>query len=203
MSLTVANTGGDFKPAPAGSHLARCYRIIDLGTQKVVWKGTEKAMKKIIIGWELHGDDAEGNPLLTEDGRPLVVSRKFTPSLADKAALRAFLVAWRGKQFTNDELMGFSLKNIIGAWCMINISHEDRDGKTYANISAILPAPKGQQIVAKTVPTTFTVAQLESVEDLKVAELPEWLEKKVVASEEYKKLVAAGSQDQQTPDDWA
>ena len=141
MSLTVANTGGDFKPAPAGSHLARCYRIIDLGTQKVVWKGTEKAMKKIIIGWELHGDDADGNPLLTDDGRPLVVSRKFTPSLADKAALRAFLVAWRGKQFTNDELMGFSLKNIIGAWCMINISHEDRDGKTYANITGVSGVP--------------------------------------------------------------
>ena len=66
MSLTVANTGGDFKPAPAGSHLARCYRIIDLGTQKVVWKGTEKAMKKIIIGWELHGEDADGKPLLTD-----------------------------------------------------------------------------------------------------------------------------------------
>jgi hypothetical protein len=71
----------------------------------------------------------------------LVVSRKFTPSLADKAALRAFLVAWRGKQFTNDELMGFSLKNIIGAWCMINISHEDRDGKTYANITGVSGVP--------------------------------------------------------------
>jgi hypothetical protein len=38
---------------------------------------------------------------------------------------------------------------------------------------------------------------------LKVAELPEWLEKKVVASEEYKKLVAAGSTSQTEPDDWA
>jgi hypothetical protein len=35
MSFIVENTstGGDFTPVPAGLHLARCYRIVDLGTQ--------------------------------------------------------------------------------------------------------------------------------------------------------------------------
>ena len=41
MSFIVENTssGGDFKPVPAGLHLARCYRIIDLGTQRSEFDG--------------------------------------------------------------------------------------------------------------------------------------------------------------------
>jgi len=35
MGLTVkAGSEGSFVPVPAGLHLARCYQIIDLGTQK-------------------------------------------------------------------------------------------------------------------------------------------------------------------------
>ena len=37
--------------------------------------------------------------------------------------------------------MGFSLKNIIGAWCMINISHDEREGKVYANITGVSGVP--------------------------------------------------------------
>jgi len=34
MSFYVENKGGDFESTPPGMHLARCYRIVDLGTQK-------------------------------------------------------------------------------------------------------------------------------------------------------------------------
>ena len=141
MSLTVSAGSGDFQIPPAGNHLARCYRIIDLGTQKTTWKGVEKAMKKVMITWELHGEDEQGGPLMTDDGKPLIISKRFTPSLGPKATLRAFLVSWRGKQFTDDELLGFKLENIIDKWCMISISHETKDGKTFANVSSVSAVP--------------------------------------------------------------
>lgn len=141
MSLTVSAGSGDFQIPPAGNHLARCYRIIDLGTQKTIWKGVEKAMKKVMLTWELHGEDENGGPLMTDDGRPLIISKRFTPSLGPKASLRAFLVSWRGKQFTDDELMGFKLDAIIDKWCMISISHESKDGKTFANVSSVSGVP--------------------------------------------------------------
>ena len=63
MSFIVENTApiGDFKPVPAGLHLARCYRIIDLGTQRSEYDGQENHQRKIMLGWELHGKDDEGN----------------------------------------------------------------------------------------------------------------------------------------------
>ena len=36
------NTGGDFKLPPAGSFVARLYRIIDIGTQTTEWMGKKK-----------------------------------------------------------------------------------------------------------------------------------------------------------------
>jgi hypothetical protein len=142
MSLTVSEgKGGDFKLAPAGNHLARCYRVIDLGTQKVTWQGVEKASKKVQIVWELHGEDSDGVPLNTDKGFPLSVQRRFTPSLGAKATLRSILVSWRGRPFTPEELEGFALKNILGAWCMLTITHENRNEKTYANVSSVTSVP--------------------------------------------------------------
>jgi len=142
MGLTVAAPkGGNYTPPPAGNHLARCYRIIDLGTQKVEWKGQVKAQKQLQVVWELHGEDADGKPMVMEDGRPLVASRKFTASLGDKAKLKEFLVSWRGRAFTDDELMGFSLQNILDKWCMINITHTQKGDKTYANVTGVSAVP--------------------------------------------------------------
>lgn len=141
MSLTVSEGKGDFKLAPAGNHLARCYRVIDLGTQKIVWQGVPKAAKKVQIVWELHGEDSDGNPLTTDKGLPLSVQRRFTPSLGAKATLRSILVSWRGRPFTPEELEGFALKNILGAWCMLTITHEHRNEKTYANVSSVTSVP--------------------------------------------------------------
>jgi len=143
MSLLISEPkGGDYVLPPVGNHLARCYRVIDLGTQKTTWQGVEKAQKKVMIVWELHGEDESGNPLVTDDGRPLAVSKRFTPSLSPKASLRAFLVAWRGKQFSGDELEGFHLKHILDKWCMVNMTHDKgSNDKTYANISNISSVP--------------------------------------------------------------
>jgi len=50
-------------------------------------------------------------------------------------------VSWRGKAFTDDELMGFSLKNVLDKWCMINITHTQKGDKTYANVTGVSAVP--------------------------------------------------------------
>ena len=42
MIITGNTSSKEFKLPPAGLHLARLYRIIDLGTQKVEWQGVVK-----------------------------------------------------------------------------------------------------------------------------------------------------------------
>lgn len=149
MALIASSGGSDFKQVPPGMFLARCYRIVDLGTQKGEWKGKEKWSRKIMIQWELYGEDESGSPLLTEDGRPMAVSKRYTLSLGDNAALRADLKSWRGRDFTHDELNGFDIKNVLGAPCMLNIAHDQRDGKTYTNVASVTPVPK---VMRETIP---------------------------------------------------
>ena len=79
-SFIVENNseGGDFKLVPPGLHLARCYRIVDLGTQQIEYMGETKFQRKISIGWELHGCDEEGNDMVTPKGDPLAIFKNYT-----------------------------------------------------------------------------------------------------------------------------
>lgn len=143
MGLTAKASGDSkFTPVPAGMHLARCYRIIDLGTQTSEWQGQQKKNYKIMILWEVHGEDESGKALVTDRGEPMSISKNYTMSLGEMSRLRADLKAWRGRDFTAEELRGFQLKNVLGAWCMLTVAHgEGNDGKIYANVSNVNPVP--------------------------------------------------------------
>ena len=44
MGLISKGTGGgsDFEPVPAGTHIARCVSVVDLGFQETPWGSKEK-----------------------------------------------------------------------------------------------------------------------------------------------------------------
>ena len=143
MSLTARDSGGgSFTPVAPGMHLARCYRIVDMGTQKTDFQGQTKHLQKVMLQFEVHGEDDNGKPLLTAKGEPMSISKNFTLSLAEKATMRKDLQAWRGREFTPEELRGFELKNVLGAWAMITASKAvGNNGKEYTNIVSINPVP--------------------------------------------------------------
>lgn len=174
MSLIVKDSGGggDFEMPPEGNHVAVCYQIIDLGPQN-----TDYGVKsKIRISWELThelmttGDSA---------GKPFSVSKKYTPSLNEKAILFKDLVSWRGRQFTTEELDSFDLANILGAPCMVNVTYnKSQDGsKTYANVSAITQMPKGMEKPAPVNPLVKFDSTDHTPEEYQA--LPEWLRKTI------------------------
>lgn len=143
MSLTARDSGGgSFTPVAPGMHLARCYRIVDLGTQKSEYQGQVKHLQKVMMQFEVHGEDDNGNALVTAKGEPMSISKNFTLSLAEKATMRKDLQAWRGRDFTAEELRGFELKNVLGAWAMITAAKSvGNNGKEYTNIVSINPVP--------------------------------------------------------------
>lgn len=137
MSLTLRDNGSNFELAPEGSFPAVCYRIIDLGTQPNTFEGKTTYKHKVIIAWELHGDER------MTDGRPFSVSKKYTASLSSKATLRKHLAAWRGRDFNGEELAGFQLKTLLGKACFLQVQHDEKGDRTYANIGSIMKLPKG------------------------------------------------------------
>ena len=144
MSLIVENSGGGtFKPVPSGVHLARLYRIIDLGTQKNEFEGKISYVRKCKFVWEVHGHDDDGTPLVTDKGEPMIITRDYTMSWGDKATLRKDLESWRGRPFTADEQRRFDLKNVLDQWCLINVQHKERKkGGVFSNIVGVTPVPK-------------------------------------------------------------
>jgi hypothetical protein len=134
--------GGEFTPVPQGMHLARCYRVIDLGTQESTYLGTVRKLPKVMLQFEVHGEDEEGNPIVTAKNEPMSISKNFTLSLAEMATLRKDLQTWRGREFTAQELLGFELKNVLGVWAMVSVVKAmGNNGKEYTNIAAIMSVP--------------------------------------------------------------
>ena len=171
---TIAKAGdGDFELPTAGAVVGRCYMVADLGTQDTSFKGTPKKTHKVLLSWEL----AE----LMEDGRPFAISSRYTLSLFDQAILRQHLESWRGRGFTEAELEGFDVKNVLGAYCMLSIIHNTENNKTYANVKGIMPVPKGMdkpQPVNKDVYFDIDTGDIET--------LPEWVQNVVKKSDEWK-----------------
>jgi hypothetical protein len=113
-----------------------------MGTQKSDFQGQVKHLQKVMLQFEVHGEDDNGKPLVTAKGEPMSISKNFTLSLAEKATMRKDLQAWRGRDFTPEELRGFELKNVLGAWAMITASKAvGNNGKEYTNIVSINPVP--------------------------------------------------------------
>ena len=136
--------GGDFKRVPAGAYIGRCYSLIDLGTQRTEGQYGVKMQHKIRIGWELFGEDEQGNPLtVIVDGRemPMTISKSYTVSLHEKAGLRKDLAAWRGKDFTEEEAKAFDVSKLLNAYCMVNATTSETNGKTYTNVAGLTPLP--------------------------------------------------------------
>lgn len=144
MSLIAESSGSSsFTPVPAGVHLARLYRIIDLGTQRSEYEGKVNFLRKVKFVWEVHSEDEKGQPLVTDKGDPMIITKDYTLSWGEKANLRKDLESWRNKPFTQEEQRRFDLKNVLDQWCMINVQHKPRQkGGFFANIVGITPVPK-------------------------------------------------------------
>lgn len=133
--------GGNYKRVPAGAHVGRCYSLVDLGTQLSTGQYGEKMQHKIQIKWELFGEDEQGTPLTTDEGLPMTISKSYTLSLSDKASLRKDLASWRGRDFTEEEAKAFDVTKLLGAYCMVNVTTSENNGKTYTNVAGLTPLP--------------------------------------------------------------
>lgn len=194
MHLPMPDEGGDFKPAPAGSHPAICYRVIDLGTQRKVFNGEESFKRQVRIWWELHGEDC-----LNDDGKPLIYSEPYTLSAHEKAALRKHLEAWRGKQFTQAELAEFDMKSLLGRPCLLNLVHKESNGNVYCNLSSVMKLPKGMSVGAQVNPSVYFSLEPDRFDRAVLNSLPDWLQDKIKKSPEFKKASQVGKQNEPQP----
>ena len=182
--MIISDNTKEFKIAPAGNHMARLYSVIDLGHQATEWAGETKIMHKVVLTWELHGDDDAGQPLQTDDKKPLIVSKRYTVSLGDQARLRQDLESWSNKKMSPEDRKNFDLKALLGKFCMVNITHSE-DGK-YANISGISPVPSALRNVQPEGVNPINHFWLAEFDQAKYDALPKYYKEKIAESSEWR-----------------
>lgn len=194
MSLMVSeNENKTFAPVSEGLHPAICVGIYDIGA--VYSQEYAKIQDKVVLTWELLDETVTNG-----EGKEIrrTISKEFTKSFNEKSTLRKMLKSWRGREFTPEELAGFNIGNVLLTPCQLQVTHTNKNDKTYANIDSIVSYPKG---VAKPVPEAEPIAfDLDSEGwQADIEKLPEWIQNKIKASETYKSRVGGAAADDAPP----
>ena len=169
--------GGDFKQAPAGSHVGRAVRIIDLGTQHDEYQGEPTVRNQVLVQWELPNETVE----IDGQDKPLLVGKFYTNSLGEKANLRRHLESWRAKPFTQEELERFDLMKILGAPAILSVVHNEKGKAKVVGVSAM---PKGM-----TCPPAFNQPSafwIDEWDDNAFTALSDGIKAIIMKSDEYK-----------------
>lgn len=184
MGLIVKDPGGgdgNFEPIPEDLYPSVCYAVYDLGTQyNETW---ETYAHKVLLGFEIPSERI----MIDRDGEqvnlPRAISERYTLSLHEKAKLRQVLEGWRGRAFTDDELAGFDLKNILGKTCQIQTVHvTTKKGRKVANIQAIVKAPKGVKLEPENDLQWFSMEESLDIPPY----TPDWIREIIMESKEWK-----------------
>lgn len=192
MHLPEPTGGTEFERVPPGTHLAVCYRFVDLGTQEVVWQGDTKHQRKVMISWELPHELMKTGDYA---GKPFTFHQRYTWSMSEKANLRHHLEAWRGKAFQDSDFGpgGFNIKNIIGKACLLNLVEETKGGKTYTNLSGVSALMKGMETPQLVNEPVYLALTKDDFEVMEFDRLSDRLKETIKQSPEYQKLMAPNS----------
>ncbi len=156
----------NIEPVPEGQHQAICDMVVDMGMQAGKWGEKHQLYLRFQLPnlmFEYKGEQ-----------KPRVLGITFTASLHQKASLRKFVEAWRGKHFTAKQLEGFEMNELAGKTAYLQVVHNEVGDNTYANISGVMALPKemGQ-------PEINGDPIVHDAETDNTKHLPEWLQKKV------------------------
>lgn len=173
-----------FTLVPEGNHVARIYSIIHIGhiLQDTQWGPRNN--NKIRITWELPHELKE---FKEGDGeKPLSVSAEYNISYNEKSAFRKMLDGLLGKEAPKEGDV-FEIESLNGKVCMVNVQHKASGDRTYANVVAVTPLPKG---MAEPEPfnETFILNYNDNWSEEAYAKLPDFIKDKMKESDEFKKM---------------
>lgn len=146
MAIIAKDSGTFDRELPeAGFQDAVCSKIHDLGKQLTTYQGKTSFPNKVLITWELAELMKEGDYA----GKRFLVHKEYTLSMNKKANLRKDLESWRGRAFTDEEVVeGYDVEKLLKVQCTLSLVIVTREGKDdYVKITAVAPARKEAPIM--------------------------------------------------------
>ena len=170
MNINQFNSGGQhYPPMDAGTYPAVCVGVVDIGTHTETWEGKEITRNQLILLFDFPTETIEING----EQKPRCMSLKLTKSTHDQAKLRKHMIAWRGRDFTDDELKDFHLSKLLGVPATVGVIQKTANGKTFASISMLSKLSKGTEPPKATRRIYFDLADAETYSAIE--ELPDWI----------------------------
>jgi len=179
--LATGNTETKREIVPSGTHVARCYSMIHIGTVEWEYQGEKKHSNKIRVNFELPFEMRD----FGGDENPMVISKEYTLSLHEKSNLRRDLEGWRGKSFNNKELAHFDITNLISKECNISVIHKtSKSGNEFAQIGSISGISKGTKC-PKQINDSFIFNYEDNFNEEWLELQPEWIKEQIKNTDEY------------------
>jgi len=140
MGMTVKwdgnEGGGEFTPAPKGTHQAVLADVVDLGMVTSTFGGKAVEKHRVRLVWQLSKK--------MENGLPYVAAKRYTFSLHPKSSLFKDLSAWIGLDEAGAKA-GLDLEDLIGTNALLTITHRPRkegDG-VWSEVGSVGPLMDG------------------------------------------------------------
>lgn len=192
MVTPESASSGEFELVPPGVYVARCYKMIDVGTQSVQYMNNPpKPTRQLYLYWEIL-TDADGEPVRMADGeRPFSIFKQYTWSMHEKANLRKDLNSWRGTPFTEAEAKDFDISKLLSQYCLLQVVHRESGDRTYANVDNIMFTAKEPEGINPIVNFVITDPDMEIYENL-----PDWLKAKIQEASEWATPQSAAPKDE-------
>lgn len=186
MAKATQNVSKQLAP---GQYPARCYSVVDLGSQYS--EKYQKYSHKIRISFEF---PTELEVFSEDKGKqPYVLGNDYTLSLGEKAGLTKLLEGWLGRKLVQQEVSeGYNVKELIGKECLIQVieqtSHKDPT-KKFSQIGSVTTLPKFVECPEAISPKVFF--SIDEWDDTVFSALPEFIQNKIKESKEYKETYGA------------
>lgn len=172
MSMIAKENGGTSIPnLTDGVYTAISSMMIDLGVQRN--EKFNKEDRKFILIWNVVGETVK----IGDAELPRTISKEYGYSLHEKSNLRKDLEAWRGQAFTEEELRGFYLSNIMNKGCQLQIINKENNGKSFNNIAGIMALAKGMEIEPLQETMIFDMEEPETWNYYD--KVPSWIKEKI------------------------
>lgn len=183
MPLQAPKPASNYTPPPEGTHLARCYQLVQIGTVQEEYMGKPKMMNKVQLSFEL--------PLKTkvwkegEPAKPISIHQTYTFSMGEKANLRKLVEGMIGTTLIDTEAYGFDVLSLVGMSCLLHVKHKtSQKGKVRGEIASASPLIEGMTCPPQFNPSNILTYSFWDQE--KFDKLPDFMKEKLMESEEFK-----------------
>lgn len=162
---------------PADNYMARCHKIVHIGTTEFEKNGNKYELNKAVLFFEIIGAEV-----------PFVIDHEIVLNTAKDTPFRKMLNTWRGVDLTDEEAEAFEVTALLGVPCMVNVGHKSISYQGGAfDVEVVLSVNKMPRTIicpAGKLPTV--VLDYDNWSDAVYNDLPERIKKKIVDSVEYR-----------------